>query len=112
MPTNFFGDNSWHIIAHKCQSGSQVEKSFYFRRNSQLCKMVARTRAMPGLFIGRLNPSCDQGEAIFVLLNFISCGVKATMGGGGSPPILGPLAGRAAGVDLVLLCVCMPQSPT
>ena len=32
--------------------------------------------------------------------------------GGGSPPILGPLAGRLAGVDLVLLCVCMPHSPT
>ena len=43
-------------------------------------------------------------------------GAKATKGGvrgrGGSPPILGALAGRPAVVDLVLLCVCMPQSPT
>ena len=76
---------------------------------------------------GRLR-LCDRGSSVFLALfcmamyysNQENRGVKATMGGGRGGGLLlfsvlwlaGQPAGRPAGVDLVLLCVCMPQSPT
>ena len=44
---------------------------------------------------------------------FLFMGVKPTMGGGGGVGVLLLFSILwPAGVDLVLLCVCMPQSPT